>query len=176
MRAQQAARLAAAMTLVGTAGQAVIGPAQAAGAAGPDGREAPWPSFPAVGRCGLTRGSFVKWWQTLLWADGTLSGSGNQSVDGIFGDVSYKATVAWQQQHHLGTSQVDGCAGEFTYRNAEARLDFVRPGGGASCCPSETWVYPGSAHSVTYFWNEVTDGVTADWYWSVNWIPPFRVG
>jgi hypothetical protein len=167
------------MTLIGTAGQAVIGPAHAAGADGPDGRETPWALFQRVGRgdCnGLVRGNTVKWWQTLLWADGTLSGSGAQSVDGVFGDASFKATLAWEQQHHLGTSQTDGCANDFTYRNAQARLDFVRPGGGAPCCPSETWMYPGSKRNVTYIWNEMTVDTGDDWFWEVNWIPPFRVG
>lgn len=95
-----------------------------------------WKDSDYVGNtCGLNTGTYVKSWQSILWAEKYL---GNlNAIDGIFGPQSHSATATFQYDHSL---IADGCVGFYTWRTAQAwevtadhRLYLVTPN--VSCSP-----------------------------------------
>jgi hypothetical protein len=79
-----------------------------------------WPDGPAVGYCGMRRGSDVGFWQTILWSSQRLIGG--SSIDKIFGPQSHNATLGWQGSHMLVR---DGCVGVNTWYRAQHGYHYM---------------------------------------------------
>jgi hypothetical protein len=186
MKPGPAARLAAALSLISAGAGSVAATPHPAGAAPhtesaaraqPSQAPDPWSLYPRIGLCGLTRGNpnHVRFWQTILWADGQLSGTGAGAIDGIFGDVSLVGTVGWQDQHKV--AERDGCARQPSLDHAYyGHLEFVRricPGAAIDC--DSQYMYDGSSKNIRIDWERFI-GPIACFHWHVYQPQSFDVG
>ncbi len=74
----------------------------------------------------VNSGNIVGVWQSVLWADGALAGSGCSYVDGAFGTNTKNATIFWQAgQFPSDPSEWDGIVGPTTWGRADNYLLFT---------------------------------------------------
>jgi peptidoglycan hydrolase-like protein with peptidoglycan-binding domain len=79
-------------------------------AAGAHSQPNAWKNGDAVGQaCGLSSGTYVKSWQSILWGGSYLANLND--IDGLFGPATASATRSYQSGHSLSA---DGCAGYYT--------------------------------------------------------------
>jgi peptidoglycan hydrolase-like protein with peptidoglycan-binding domain len=129
-----------------------------ANAAGAHNLPEDWSQGHAIGdTCGLTSGWYVKWLQTILWADNDLSGSGSGSVDGYFGPVTRWGVGSYQNSHSINPA--DGCAGYSTLRHMPLHRHYIGISGN-----NENYQYR-AEKTVTMGWN------VWELCWWVTWLP-----
>jgi peptidoglycan hydrolase-like protein with peptidoglycan-binding domain len=134
-----------------------------------------WKNGDAVGTsCGLSNGTYVKSWQSILWAADNLANL--SEIDGAFGPVTRAATSNYQSNHSLSA---DGCAGYFTWDNAKnsghtvggtfrrhltlLATNISCPGSGQNLCERHEWREKTSSRYVRY--------ILDPYFGSIN--PPF---
>ena len=87
------------------------------------GTQAEWSSFPELRKGRYTGSDLVRFWQLIVWADGTTGTSSCTSfADGQFGSNTEAQTRTWQSRHGVG---VDGQVGPQTWGKAKSRLHAI---------------------------------------------------
>ncbi len=87
------------------------------------GTQAEWSYFPELRQGRYTGSDLVRFWQLIVWADGTTGASSCRSfADGQFGPNTDRHTRAWQARHGVG---VDGQVGPQTWGKAKSRLHAI---------------------------------------------------
>jgi hypothetical protein len=85
------------------------------------GTQAEWSAFPELRKGRYTGSDLVRFWQLIVWSDGTTGKACNSFADGQFGSNTDAQTRAWQSRHGVG---VDGQVGPQTWGKAKFRVGW----------------------------------------------------